>query len=316
MGASIELRRDYGPQDLRDLARRSKVANQSRRLLALAAVLDEHRRAAAAKIGGMDRQTLRDWVHRFNAEGPEGLLDRKAPGQVPKLSPEQKARLAAVVEEGPIGFENNCVPRCKRRADFDRHEKELRIPWHNRGHDSQWFPFGENKKIGLVDWQDISADLVSASSKKLKEFRNVFRLPARFLQYLARVNRFRPAQFFGFFGQQVCQTAQTFATLGRRHLGPWPHRECTVGRAYGPVNVFGRRFGNARPDLTVGWVDTVERLAVRCADPVTIDEHLIGMDIRHLSVPSLADPRAVSILILVCCSLKIYEFSTVCVEND
>ncbi len=102
MGASIELRRDNGPQDLRNFARRSKDANQSRRLLALAAVLDGHRRAAAAKIGGMDRQTLRDWVHRFNAEGPEGLLDRKAPGQVPKLSPEQKARLAAVVEEGPI----------------------------------------------------------------------------------------------------------------------------------------------------------------------------------------------------------------------
>ncbi len=104
MGASIELRRDYSPQDLRNLARRSKDANQSRRLLALAAVLDGHRRAAAAKIGGMDRQTLRDWVHRFNAEGPEGLIDRKAPGQVPKLSPEQKARLAAVVEEGSMAW--------------------------------------------------------------------------------------------------------------------------------------------------------------------------------------------------------------------
>ncbi len=57
--------------------------------------------AEAAGIGGMERQTLRDWVHRFNGSGPEGLIDRKAPGKLPKLNSEQKARLAAVVEEGP-----------------------------------------------------------------------------------------------------------------------------------------------------------------------------------------------------------------------
>ena len=102
MGAGIELRWDYRPDDLRGLARRSKDANQSRRLLALAAVLDGHTRAEAAKMGGMDRQTLRDWVHRFNGSGPEGLIDRKAPGQAPKLSAEQKAQLAEVVEQGPI----------------------------------------------------------------------------------------------------------------------------------------------------------------------------------------------------------------------
>ena len=111
MGASIEVRRDYSPRDLQDLARRSKDANQSRWLLALAAVLDGQRRAAAAKICGMDRQTLRDWVHRFNTEGPEGPLDRKAPGQVPSLSPEQKARLAAVVEEDlPTGPQSDAGP--------------------------------------------------------------------------------------------------------------------------------------------------------------------------------------------------------------
>ena len=64
-------------------------------------VLDGHGRAEAARIGGMDRQTLRDWVHRFNGSGPEGLIDRKAPGKLPKLNSEQKARLATVVEEGP-----------------------------------------------------------------------------------------------------------------------------------------------------------------------------------------------------------------------
>ncbi len=101
MGACIELRRDYSSKDVRVLARRSKDANQSRRLLALAAVLDGHGRAEAARIGGMDRQSLRDWVHRFNGSGPEGLIDRKAPGKLPKLNLEQKARLAALVEEGP-----------------------------------------------------------------------------------------------------------------------------------------------------------------------------------------------------------------------
>ena len=67
MASAIELREDDSAEELRALARRSKSVNQSRRLLSLAAVRDGMDRAAAAKIGGMDRQTLRDWVHRFNA---------------------------------------------------------------------------------------------------------------------------------------------------------------------------------------------------------------------------------------------------------
>ena len=77
MASAIELREDDSAEELRALARRSKSVNQSRRLLSLAAVRDGMDRAAAAKIGGMDRQTLRDWVHRFNALGPEGLLDNR-----------------------------------------------------------------------------------------------------------------------------------------------------------------------------------------------------------------------------------------------
>ena len=73
MPSAVRLREDYSAKELRALARRSKDANQSRRLLSLAAVRDGMDRGAAAKIGGMDRQTLRDWVHRFNAFGPEGL---------------------------------------------------------------------------------------------------------------------------------------------------------------------------------------------------------------------------------------------------
>lgn len=75
MAAAVKLRTDYSASDLRRLAAASKHANQSQRLLSLAAVLDGMDREQAARIGGMDRQTLRDWVHRFNALGPDGLRD-------------------------------------------------------------------------------------------------------------------------------------------------------------------------------------------------------------------------------------------------
>jgi Helix-turn-helix domain len=71
MPSAVELREDYSAEDLRALARRSKDVNQSRRLLSLAAIRDGMDRGSAARIGGMDRQTLRDWVHRFNAFGPD-----------------------------------------------------------------------------------------------------------------------------------------------------------------------------------------------------------------------------------------------------
>jgi transposase len=69
--------------------------------LSLAAVLEGMNRTDATRIGGMDRQTLRDWVHRFNEAGPEGLLNNWASGPAPRLSPDQKAELAAIVEAGP-----------------------------------------------------------------------------------------------------------------------------------------------------------------------------------------------------------------------
>ena len=85
MPSAVRLREDYSAKELRALARRSKDVNQSRRLLSLAAVRDGMDRGSAAKIGGMDRQTLRDWVHRFNASGPEGLIDNWTEG--PEASP-------------------------------------------------------------------------------------------------------------------------------------------------------------------------------------------------------------------------------------
>lgn len=101
MPSAVNLRTDYSAKELRRLARRVKDNNQARRLLSLAAVLDGMSREDAARIGGMDRQTLRDWVHRFNESGPDGLLDRWSDGPEPRLSSDQKAELAALVEAGP-----------------------------------------------------------------------------------------------------------------------------------------------------------------------------------------------------------------------
>src|SRR5271165_6432511 len=102
MGRAIVVRTDYTSGDVRRVAQRVKNAAQARRLLAIAAVLDGSSREQAAKIGGMDRQTLRDWVIRFNAQGPEGLISKSAPGAPCKLGKRHMAFLARLVEEGPI----------------------------------------------------------------------------------------------------------------------------------------------------------------------------------------------------------------------
>jgi len=101
MSAAICVRDDFEAEELRVLAGRVKDANQARRLLAIAAVLEGMDREEAARIGGMDRQTLRDWVHRFNTQGPDGLINIKPSGQRPRLSDEQKEELCELVEAGP-----------------------------------------------------------------------------------------------------------------------------------------------------------------------------------------------------------------------
>ena len=118
MPAAVKLRTDYSAHELRRLAAATKHANQSRRLLSLAAVLDGMNRAQAARIGGMDRQTLRDWVHRFNEYGPEGLKDTWSKGHPPRLSPEQRAELVHLVEAGPDRARDGVVRW--RRVDLQR----------------------------------------------------------------------------------------------------------------------------------------------------------------------------------------------------
>jgi len=102
MAAPIPLRSDFDANALRREARGSRDAAQARRLLALATIYNGGSRGDAARVGGVTLQIVRDWVVRFNAEGPAGLFDRKAPGATPKLDPAQKRALAEIVERGPI----------------------------------------------------------------------------------------------------------------------------------------------------------------------------------------------------------------------
>jgi transposase len=102
MGRSVALRDDFDGPGLRRLAKASKDAGQSRRLLALAEIYGGGKRTDAARIGDVGLQVVRDWVLRFNARGPDGLIDGKATGQRPKLNDEQRQALARIVEDGPI----------------------------------------------------------------------------------------------------------------------------------------------------------------------------------------------------------------------
>jgi transposase len=101
MSAAIPLRNDCDAYELRVLAGKVKDANQARRLRAIAAVYEGMDREEAARIGAMDRQTLRDWVHRFNAHGPDGLINIKPTGRPARLSEQQKEELRGLVEAGP-----------------------------------------------------------------------------------------------------------------------------------------------------------------------------------------------------------------------
>ena len=134
MGAAIELRDDFDGGALRRLAKRSRDGGQSRRLLALAEIYDGKRRSDAARLAGVGLQIIRDWVLRFNAEGPDGLIDRKAPGPQRKLTDEQRAGLAEMVEKGPVPAVHGVV-RWRRRDLARRLWRPLGRVWRLAGRD-------------------------------------------------------------------------------------------------------------------------------------------------------------------------------------
>ena len=98
----VPLRSDFDAAALRRIARKTKNGPQARRLLALSAIYDGATRTEAARIGGITLQVVRDWVVKFNAHGPESLIDRKPPGQPPRLTDAHRAALMARLDEGPI----------------------------------------------------------------------------------------------------------------------------------------------------------------------------------------------------------------------
>lgn len=127
----IALREDYDGPALRRLSKSSRDSRQVRRLLAIAAVYDGMSREAAARVGGMDRQTLRDWVHRFNALGPDGLSNQKGAGRRRWLTNEQMKELAEIVEVGP-NLEEDGVIRWRRIDLVDVIKKRFGVTYSER----------------------------------------------------------------------------------------------------------------------------------------------------------------------------------------
>jgi transposase len=124
-------RRELSAVDLRAEAARSRDANATRRMLALALVLEGHSRQDAAEMCGMDRQTLRDWVHRYNTDGLAGLSNRRPPGPEPRLSTEQETELVRWIEDGP-DLARDGVVRWRCRDLQARIEREFEISFHER----------------------------------------------------------------------------------------------------------------------------------------------------------------------------------------
>jgi putative transposase len=98
----IPLRSDFDASQLRALARKAKDGPHARRLVALAAIYEGASRTEAARISGVTLQIVRDWVLKFNAQGPEGLIDRRPPGQPSRLTDHHRQHLVQVMEAGPI----------------------------------------------------------------------------------------------------------------------------------------------------------------------------------------------------------------------
>ena len=132
MGAAVKVTRDeMTARDLRMSAGCVKDGKVARRMLAIALVLEGSSRKVAAESCGMDRQTLRDWVHRYNSEGIDGLCNRSGGGMKPRLSPDQMAQLSSWVEAGP-NLDHDGVVRW-RRVDLARLiEAEFDIKLHER----------------------------------------------------------------------------------------------------------------------------------------------------------------------------------------
>jgi transposase len=130
--SAIEItRQDLSLSQLRAEAARTADAKQARRILAIAMVPDGHSRLLAAQASAMDRQTLCDWVHRYNADGLAGLADRPRPGRQPRLAEAQRSEVAKWVEDGP-DLKTNGVVRWRCADLRDRIAAKFNVHLHER----------------------------------------------------------------------------------------------------------------------------------------------------------------------------------------
>jgi transposase len=179
MAAAIDLRGDYDAARLRRAARESTDGHQVRRLLALAAIYDGASRTQAAAVGQVTLQIVRDWVMRFNDHGPDGLIDRKPPGQPPRLNDTQRAALAELVDRGPIPAVDGVVrwrviDLCQRiwetfeisvsRQTMQRELRSLnyrKLSARPRHHAQAEGAIEDFKKNGLPSWRQLRANKAS-----------------------------------------------------------------------------------------------------------------------------------------------------------
>jgi transposase len=163
-------RDDMTARDLRAAAGRVKDGKVARRMLAIALILEGASRKVAAESCGMDRQTLRDWVHRYNDEGIEGLANRGGGGMKPRLTPDQMARLSAWVEAGPDP-ERDGVVRW-RRADLARRiATEFGIELHERTVGTYLAKLGF-RRLSVRPEHPNADPAAQVAFKKLRGYRN------------------------------------------------------------------------------------------------------------------------------------------------
>ena len=135
MSVPIPLRRDFNAARLRGLENETKDGPQARRLLTLAAICDVTTRSEAAKIGGVGLQIIRDWVLRFNAQGPDGLLDRKPPGQPSKLNDDHRQAIARMIKKTSLSAGGSLMTKRSRHDDVCRNRRRFQADGGVRGMD-------------------------------------------------------------------------------------------------------------------------------------------------------------------------------------
>ncbi len=170
----IEISRtDLSAVELRAASGRTGNVKAARRMLALALVLEGSDRETAARSCGMDRQTLRDWVHRYNAEGLAGLQSRKQSGPRPKLNCEQKAQLAALVVSGPDP-QTDKVVRWRRIDLRDKIKALFGVTMHERSVGKQLAELGYRKLSVRPQHPEADVEAQNAYKKTLPSMSRPF----------------------------------------------------------------------------------------------------------------------------------------------